>query len=138
MGQRRVGDPAEVEPEVPRAAPRAQDQQVGVVGGVQKHLTGGTLRSTLVQPHTRRGLTERGLQGLHRPLLTYVCRFSGQPWVVRGLVRRNFVARARARAEIEAAHASWSAQDERFGRVRSSLPLIPAKAPFWQQAGENR
>ncbi|AMW08563.1 hypothetical protein A4E84_02910 [Streptomyces qaidamensis] len=78
MGQRRVDDPAEVQPEVRRAAPRAQDQQVGVVGGVQKHLAGGTLHSTLVQPHTRRGFTERGFQGLHRPLLTYVCRFSGE------------------------------------------------------------
>lgn len=32
-----------------------------------------------------------------------------------------------------ATNASWAKQDERFGRVRSSLPIIPAKAPFWQQ-----
>jgi quercetin 2,3-dioxygenase len=42
----------------------------------------------------------------------------------------NFV--ARTRTEIDAAYASWAAQDDRFGRVRSHLPLIPAKAPFWQ------
>ncbi|MDQ1014380.1 pirin-like C-terminal cupin domain-containing protein [Streptomyces afghaniensis] len=39
----------------------------------------------------------------------------------------NFV--ARTRDEIDAAHASWTAQDHRFGRVRSTLPLIQAKAP---------
>ena len=43
----------------------------------------------------------------------------------------NFV--ARDRAEIDAAYASWAAQDDRFGKVRSTLPLIPAKAPFWQR-----
>ncbi|MCW2832066.1 MAG: pirin family protein [Nocardioides sp.] len=43
----------------------------------------------------------------------------------------NFV--ARDRAEIDAAYASWARRDDRFGRVRSSLPLIPAKAPFWQE-----
>ncbi|WP_158600474.1 hypothetical protein [Tessaracoccus antarcticus] len=43
----------------------------------------------------------------------------------------NFV--ARTRAEIDSAYASWARQDDRFGRVRSSLPLIPAKAPFWKQ-----
>jgi len=42
----------------------------------------------------------------------------------------NFV--ARTRAEIDAAYASWRDQDDRFGRVRSSLPIIPASAPFWQ------
>jgi quercetin 2,3-dioxygenase len=45
----------------------------------------------------------------------------------------NFV--ARNRAEIDSAYASWADQDDRFGRVRSSLPLIPAKAPYWQQQG---
>jgi redox-sensitive bicupin YhaK (pirin superfamily) len=41
----------------------------------------------------------------------------------------NFV--ARDRSEIDAAYASWAAQDDRFGTVRSTLPLIPAKPPFW-------
>lgn len=42
----------------------------------------------------------------------------------------NFV--ARSREEIDAAYASWRDQDDRFGRVRSRLPLIPTAAPFWQ------
>ncbi len=42
----------------------------------------------------------------------------------------NFV--ARNREEVDAAYASWANQDDRFGRVRSNLPLIPTKAPFWQ------
>jgi len=42
----------------------------------------------------------------------------------------NFV--ARTRVEIDAAYASWRDQDDRFGRVQSSLPIIPAAAPFWQ------
>ncbi|MBI1351967.1 MAG: pirin family protein [Actinomycetales bacterium] len=42
----------------------------------------------------------------------------------------NFV--ARSREEIDAAYASWRDQDDRFGRVASRLPLIPAAAPFWQ------
>jgi redox-sensitive bicupin YhaK (pirin superfamily) len=41
----------------------------------------------------------------------------------------NFV--ARSREEIDAAYASWRDQDDRFGRVRSALPIIPAAAPFW-------
>jgi hypothetical protein len=41
----------------------------------------------------------------------------------------NFV--ARSRDEIDAAYASWRDQDDRFGRVRSTLPVIPASAPFW-------
>jgi hypothetical protein len=48
----------------------------------------------------------------------------------------NFV--GRTREEIDAAYASWARQDDRFGRVASSLPLIPAKAPHWQRAGESR
>ena len=42
----------------------------------------------------------------------------------------NFV--ARSREELDAAFASWRDQDDRFGRVDSRLPLIPAAAPFWQ------
>jgi len=44
----------------------------------------------------------------------------------------NFV--ARSRQELDDAYASWRDQDDRFGRVRSRLPLIPAAAPYWQQA----
>ena len=44
----------------------------------------------------------------------------------------NFV--GRTREEIDAAYASWTAQDDRFGRVDSSLPRIPVAAPHWQRA----
>jgi quercetin 2,3-dioxygenase len=56
----------------------------------------------------------------------------GEPFPEPVLMWWNYV--ARTRDEIDAAHASWRDQDERFGRVASRLPLIPAAAPFWQQA----
>lgn len=55
----------------------------------------------------------------------------GEPFPEPIIMWWNFV--ARDRAEIDAAYASWAQQDDRFGRVRSTLPLIPAKAPFWQE-----
>ncbi len=45
----------------------------------------------------------------------------------------NFV--GRSRAEIDAAYASWQEQDDRFGRVASALPRIPAPPPTWSRAG---
>jgi quercetin 2,3-dioxygenase len=45
----------------------------------------------------------------------------------------NFV--GRSREEISTAYASWQEQDDRFGRVRSTLPRIPAPPPFWDSAG---
>ena len=56
----------------------------------------------------------------------------GEPFESPILMWWNYV--ARSREEIDAAHASWSQQDDRFGRVRSRLPLIPAAPPFWQAA----
>ena len=55
----------------------------------------------------------------------------GQPFDEPIVMWWNFV--GRTRAEIDAAYASWAAQDDRFGHVASTLPRIPAKAPFWQQ-----
>jgi redox-sensitive bicupin YhaK (pirin superfamily) len=55
----------------------------------------------------------------------------GEPFAEPIVMWWNFV--GRSRAEIDAAYASWARQDDRFGRVRSSLPLIPAKAPYWHQ-----
>jgi hypothetical protein len=43
----------------------------------------------------------------------------------------NFV--GRSRDDIDEAYRSWARQDDRFGRVRSSLPLIPTKAPSWHE-----
>ncbi|MGN9813634.1 pirin family protein [Micromonospora sp. BQ11] len=53
----------------------------------------------------------------------------GQPFEEPIVMWWNFV--GRHRSEIDEAYASWVRQDDRFGRVRSTLPLIPAKAPFW-------
>jgi redox-sensitive bicupin YhaK (pirin superfamily) len=53
----------------------------------------------------------------------------GEPFAEPLLMWWNFV--ARNRDEIDDAYASWRDQDDRFGRVRSSLPVIPASAPFW-------
>jgi redox-sensitive bicupin YhaK (pirin superfamily) len=55
----------------------------------------------------------------------------GEPFEEPILMWWNFV--ARTREEIDAAYDSWKAQDDRFGTVRSTLPLIPAKAPFWRR-----
>jgi quercetin 2,3-dioxygenase len=54
----------------------------------------------------------------------------GVPFPEPVLMWWNFV--ARTRDEIDAAYASWRDQDDRFGRVRSTLPVIPAAAPLWQ------
>lgn len=59
-----------------------------------------------------------------------VVLLGGAPFDEPILMWWNFV--ARTRAELDAAYASWQAQDERFGRVRSSLPPIPARAPSWR------
>ena len=69
---------------------------------------------------------------VHQP--TRAVLLGGEPFEEPIMMWWNFV--ARDRAEIDAAYASWARQDDRFGRVRSSLPLIPAKAPYWQQAQE--
>lgn len=53
----------------------------------------------------------------------------GEPFEEPLVMWWNFV--ARTRDEIEAAYLGWQAEEERFGRVASPLPRIPAKAPFW-------
>jgi len=60
----------------------------------------------------------------------------GEPFEEPIVMWWNFV--GRSRDEIDDAYASWARQDDRFGRVRSSLPLIPANAPFWHQDREQR
>ncbi|NLT56539.1 MAG: pirin family protein [Actinomycetales bacterium] len=46
----------------------------------------------------------------------------------------NYV--ARSRAEIDAAHASWVGDDDRFGRVASALPRIPARGQTTRRSTE--
>ncbi len=60
-----------------------------------------------------------------------VMLLGGEPFESPILMWWNFV--ARSREEIDAAYASWAGQDDRFGEVKSSLPLIPAATPIWQQ-----
>ena len=59
-----------------------------------------------------------------------VVLLGGVPFEEPLLMWWNFV--ARTRAELDAAYDSWQAQDDRFGRVQSTLPLIPAKPPHWR------
>ena len=61
---------------------------------------------------------------------TQVMLLGGTPFEEPVLMWWNFV--ARTRAELDAAYDSWAAQDDRFGRVRSSLPRIPAQPPHWR------
>jgi redox-sensitive bicupin YhaK (pirin superfamily) len=79
-----------------------------------------------------------GYLGLGRDEMTLDVReptrallIGGEPFAEPIVMWWNFV--ARTREEIDAAYASWAAQDDRFGTVTSTLPRIPAKAPFWQQ-----
>lgn len=53
----------------------------------------------------------------------------GAPLDAEPLLWWNFV--ARTRDEIEAAHASWIADDGRFGTVSSGLPRIIPDPPMW-------
>jgi quercetin 2,3-dioxygenase len=54
----------------------------------------------------------------------------GAPFEEPLLMWWNFV--GRSRDELSAAYASWQDQDDRFGRVASALPRIPAPPPYWR------
>jgi redox-sensitive bicupin YhaK (pirin superfamily) len=75
-----------------------------------------------------RGRTELSLD-VREP--TRAMLLGGEPFEEPILMWWNFV--ARSRDEIDTAYASWARQDDRFGRVRSTLPWIPGKEPFWRQ-----
>ena len=53
----------------------------------------------------------------------------GEPFAEPVVMWWNFV--GRSRDELDAAYVAWQAGDERFGRVASPLPRIPAPAPYW-------
>jgi hypothetical protein len=53
----------------------------------------------------------------------------GEPFAEKVSIWWNFV--GRERDELDAAYRSWQAGDDRFGRVASALPRIPAPAPYW-------
>lgn len=71
----------------------------------------------------RNELTLRGDRGTRALLL------GGEPFRERILMWWNFV--GRSVEEFAAARDAWQQADERFGRVASSLPRIPAPAPYW-------
>ncbi|MTV24754.1 pirin family protein [Nitriliruptoraceae bacterium ZYF776] len=62
---------------------------------------------------------------------TQAVLLGGEPFEEPILMWWNFV--GRTREEIDAAYASWQRQDDRFGRLDSPLPRIPAKPPWWQR-----
>ena len=53
----------------------------------------------------------------------------GEPFTDPIVMWWNFV--GRSREEIDAAYESWQRQDDRFGRLDSPLPRIPAQPPHW-------
>lgn len=60
---------------------------------------------------------------------TRVMLLGGEPFPEPIVMWWNFV--ARTQREVEDAWRSWQAEDDRFGRVRSSLDRIPATPPWW-------
>ena len=77
------------------------------------------------------GYLGRGRDALHLDVRepTRAMLIGGEPFEENIIMWWNFV--GRTREEIDHAYTSWARQDDRFGRVRSSLPLIPASAPYW-------
>ncbi len=80
------------------------------------------------------GYLGRGRSELHIDVRerTRALLLGGEPFEEPIVMWWNFV--ARNRDELDAAYASWARQDDRFGHVNSSLPLIPAQAPYWRRA----
>jgi redox-sensitive bicupin YhaK (pirin superfamily) len=92
----------------------------GAVGIDEKPLVPGHLG------YLGRGRTELHLD-VREP--TTALLLGGEPFEEPIVMWWNFV--GRTREELEAAYTSWQAQDDRFGTVRSSLPRIPARSPYW-------
>lgn len=84
-------------------------------------------------PPGKLGYLGRGRDELHLDVRepTRAVLLGGEPFEEPIIMWWNFV--ARNRDEIDEAYASWAEQDDRFGRVRSTLPLITATAPYWHQ-----
>jgi quercetin 2,3-dioxygenase len=63
---------------------------------------------------------------------TQALLLGGEPFADPIVMWWNFV--ARSREEIDAAYTSWERQDDRFGRLDSPLPRIPATPPWWHES----
>ncbi|GGI08256.1 pirin family protein [Egicoccus halophilus] len=63
---------------------------------------------------------------------TQALLLGGEPFSEPIVMWWNFV--GRSREEIDAAYTSWQRRDDRFGRLDSPLPRIPAEAPWWHRA----
>jgi quercetin 2,3-dioxygenase len=64
---------------------------------------------------------------------TRLLLLGGRPFEEPLIMWWNFV--ARSREEVDAAYRAWQGEDERFGRVASSLPRIPAPDLLWAPRG---
>lgn len=60
-----------------------------------------------------------------------VILLGGEPLQEQLVMWWNFV--GSSREEVTAAYDSWQQQDDRFGRVQSALPRIPAPPPYWNR-----
>lgn len=60
---------------------------------------------------------------------TRVMLLGGEPFPDPIIMWWNFV--ARTKEEVESAYQDWQRQHDRFGSVRSRLPRLPAKPPWW-------
>ncbi len=85
-------------------------------------------------PPGKLGYLGEGRDELHLEVRgrTRALLLGGEPFPEPIVMWWNFV--GRDRAEIDDAYASWDRQDDRFGRLDSPLPRIPAKAPWWQRS----
>ena len=79
----------------------------------------------------RLGYLGQGRDELHLDVRepTRAVLLGGEPFDEPIVMWWNFV--ARSREEIDEAYAAWADQQDRFGRVNSSLPMIAAKPPYW-------
>jgi redox-sensitive bicupin YhaK (pirin superfamily) len=133
------------------ASARSPARHDTALGGLDLHLLGGgttlpldpgweyaivVLRGSValgrrqVEPgrlaYLGRGRDELGLDAGPN---TRAVLLGGVPFAEQIVMWWNFV--ARSRDDLSAAYAAWQAQDDRFGRVHSPLPRIPAPPPYW-------
>lgn len=96
-----------------------------------------SINGTPLEPENL-GYLSPGLDEVELKVLgpTRAILLGGEPWPEPPLMWWNFV--ARSRAEIDAAYASWTAPDGRFGELVSSLARIDTPAPYWQTGPRHR